>query len=205
MTITSHLLSQTTERPFETTAEKYNAEYAIGKVTGSNFPYREVHGLTGYTKRNTPGLAAVDVTNELTRHLAEYAERNGCPLPYRQREMSQYLWIQASRGMLKWEEILHVVRGTRKRDPHQPIAHYFGYRAIVETRGSARDKKLIKLIRYITQEGACAGCGTEFRFDDLTLDRIKPGQARGTYELPNVQLMCQPCNGVKGASYWQVP
>ena len=205
MTVTNYLLTQTAERPFATTAEKYTAEYASGKVTGSNFPYREVHSLTGYTKRNTPGLAAVDVTNELTRHLAEYAERNGCPLPYQQREMSQYLWIQASRGMLTWEEILPVVRATRKRDPHQPIAHYFGYRAIMETKGTARDKKLIKLIRYITQEGDCAGCRTEFRFDDLTLDRIKPGHAGGTYELPNVQLMCQPCNKVKGASYSYVP
>ena len=104
--------------------------------------------------------------------------------------------------MLNSEEILHVVHATRKRDPHRPTDYYFGYGTFMETKGTASDKKLIRLIRYITREGDCAGCRTEFRFDDLTLHRIKPGHAGGTYELPNVQLMCQPRNGVKGASYW---
>ena len=36
MTVTNYLLTQTAERPFATTAEKYTAEYASGKVTGSN-------------------------------------------------------------------------------------------------------------------------------------------------------------------------
>ena len=170
-------------------------------MTGSNFPYYEVHSLPGYINRDKPGLAAVDVTNELARHLVEYAERNGCRLSYQQREISHYLWIQASRDMLPWEDILKIVRATTKRDRHQPIAHYFGYRAIVKKKGTAGYKKLIKLIQYITQEGKCSGCGTEFRFDDLTLDRIKPGKANGRYELPNVQLMCQPCNNGKDASY----
>ena len=98
------------------------------------------------------------------------------------------------------ESVLEVVRATTKRDRHQPITHYFGYRAIVKKKGTARDKKLIKLIRYITQEGECAGCRTKFRFDDLTLDRNKPGKANGKYNLRNVQLMCQPCNHRKGAS-----
>ena len=201
MTVTTDLLTEAAERPFATTAEKYNAEYASGKVTGSIFPYHEVHSLPGYIKRDTPGLAAVDVTNELARHLVEYAERNGCKLPYQQREISHYLWIQANRGMLAWEEVFEVVRATTKRDRRRPIAHYFGYRPIMKKKGTARDKKLIKLIRYITQEGECAGCQTEFRFDDLTLDRIKPGKANGIYDLRNVQLMCHPCNQRKGASY----
>ena len=172
-------------------------------MTGSNFPYHEVHSLPGYTDRNKPGLAGVDVTNELARHLMEYAERNGLRLPYQQREISHYLWIQASRGMLAWGEILKVVRATRKRDSNRPIAYdYFGYKEkIVEVKGTARDKKLIKLTRYVTQEGECAGCWTEFQFDDLTLDRKMPGKANGIYNLLNVQLMCQPCNSVKGASY----
>ena len=67
--------------------------------------------------------------------------------------------------------------------------------------GSAKYKKLIKLIRYITQEGECAGCQTEFQFSDLTLDRIKPAALDGEYKLPNVQLMCERCNNEKGASY----
>ena len=107
--------------------------------------------------------------------------------------------MQTSRGMLAWDEILRAVRATKKRDRHKPIAHYFGYCPIIGKKGSAKDKRLIKLVRYVTQEGQCAGCRTEFRFDDLTLDRILPGKAKGTYELPNVQLMCQPCNNSKGA------
>ena len=201
MTVTTDLLTEAAERPFATTAEKYNAEYSRGRVTGSNFPYHKVHSLPGYIKRNTPGLAAVDLTNELARHLVEYAGRNGCKLPYQQREISRYLWIQANRGMLAWEEILKVVRATKKRDSYRPVAHYFGYSAIMGVKGNAKDKKLIKLVRYITQEGECVGCRTEFQFDDLTLDRKKPGKMNGTYNLPNVQLMCQTCNVVKGARY----
>ena len=81
------------------------------------------------------------------------------------------------------------------------MAHYFAYQVIMDPRGTAKNKKLIKMIRYITQEGKCAGCQTEFRFGDLTLDRILPGAANGAYNLNNVQLMCQPCNGRKGALY----
>ena len=64
------------ERPFAITAEKYNAEYASGKVTGSKFPHHEVRRLPGYAERNTPGLTRSDVTKELARHLTEYAERH---------------------------------------------------------------------------------------------------------------------------------
>ena len=189
------------ERPFAKTLDKCNAEMANGEVKGSNFPYHTVRNLPGYTERDNPGVAAVDVTNELARHLSEYAEQKGCQLPYRLRDISQYLWMQASRRMLAWDEILSVVRAARKKDRDKPISHYFGYRAMIETKGTARDKKLIKLIRYVTQEGECTGCGNEFGFDDLTLDRILPGKANGTYQLPNVQLMCEPCNNRKGASY----
>ncbi|MDE2787657.1 MAG: HNH endonuclease [Chloroflexota bacterium] len=192
------------ERPFSTTAEKYNAEYASGKVTGSNFPHHEVRSLPGYVERNTPGLTGSDVTKELARHLTEYAERHGCPLPYEQRDIAFYLWLQASRSMLAWDEIFNVVRATRKRYGLQPIAHYFGYRSIIMRKaGRARDRKLIKLIRYISQEGECNGCRLEFPFNDLTLDRIRPGKANGAYNLANVQLMCQPCNNDKGDSYVQ--
>ena len=70
------------QRPFITTAEKYNTEPASGKVTGSNFPYREVQSLPGYAERRTPSLSGSDVTKELVRYLAEHAEIKDCPLPY---------------------------------------------------------------------------------------------------------------------------
>ena len=103
--------------------------------------------------------------------------------------------------MLTWDEILNVVRANKKRGRHQQTSHYFGYGELMEPRGTARSKKLMKLVQYIRQEGECAGCQKEFEFDNLTLDRVKPGKLGGTYELPNVQLMCQPCNNTKDASY----
>ena len=195
--------TSTNERPFAATFDKYNAEYASGKLTGSNFPHHEVRSVPGYVERNTPGLTGSDVTKELARHLTEYAEIQGCPLAYEQRDTAIYLWAQASRNMLAWAEIFNVVRAAKNRNSLQPIAHYFGYFEMMEPKGAARDKRLIKLIRYITQEGQCAGCGAEFQFDDLTLDGIKPGKENGKYELPNVQLMCQPCNNRKGDSCYQ--
>ena len=77
----------------------------------------ECYGDLDYTcGGETPELAAGDVTNDLARNLAEYAEQKGCPLPYQQRQISHYLWIQASRRMLAWEEILSAVRAAQKRD-----------------------------------------------------------------------------------------
>lgn len=201
MAATRHTQTPAEERPFASTAEKYNTEHARGKVTVSNFPYNEIQKLPGYSERGTPGLTGSDVAKELAKHLTDYAATKGCPLHYRQRDIAHYFWMQASRGMLEWNEILSVVRANRKRDHHHRIAHYFGYRAMVEPKGSARDARLIKLTRYITQEGVCAGCQTEFEFRNLTLDRIKPGKLGGRYELRNVQLMCGPCNNAKGAIY----
>ncbi len=194
-------MTATSERPFAATIEKYNAEYASSKVTGSNFPYHKIQRLSGYSERHTPGLAAIDLTNQLAKHLVEYAENEGCPLPYQRRDISQYVWLQASRGMLDWDEVISIVRANRKRDGHHQISHYFGYCEVVEPKGTAKYKKLIKLIRYITQEGECAGCQKELQFSDLTRDRIRPGALDGEYKLLNVQLMCKHCNNEKGASF----
>ena len=190
--------SATTERPFATIVEKYDMEYANGKVNGSNFPYHEVQSLPGYAERRTPSLTASDVTRELARHLAEYADSNDCPIPYQERDVAFYLWMQAGRGMLEWTRILKVVRATRKRDRQQRISHYFGHRAVMETKGRAGYLELIKLVRYIMQEGMCGRRQVEFRYDELTLDRTRPGAAGGRYELSNVTLMCEPCNQAKG-------
>ena len=201
MAATRDSQSPTAEQPFTATAEKYEEEYASGKVTGSNFPYREVQRLPGYSERSTPGLSAVNVTNFLAEQLADYSKRSGCPLRFERRDVSKYLWMQASRHMLPWNDVLGVVRVNWKKDQHKQTSHYFGYREVVGANGKAKGKKLLKLIRYITQEGLCTGCQSEFHFSDLTLDRIKPGELGGAYELPNVQLMCGRCNNSKGASY----
>ena len=134
----NHLLTPTSKRPFATTADGYNDEQASGNVKGSNFPHHEVRSLPGYSERDRPCLTAADVTNELACCLAEYAKQKGSPLPYQQRDMSHYLWLQASRRMLAWEEILSVVRVARKTGSRQPVAHYFGY---WRHTGKGRDQK----------------------------------------------------------------
>ena len=192
--------SPTPDRPFATTANKYNEESKSGKLTSTNFPYDEIQSLPGYKGRLTPGLSRSDVARELSRYLAEYAEKNGRPLRHSQRDITGYLFIQAERGMLKWGRILAVVRAARKQDQEKPIAHYFGYPEFIGTKGQARERILIKLVQYVNQEGQCSKCRKEFPFDDLTLDHVIPRSANGALELLNVQLMCQPCNGRKGAS-----
>ena len=94
-------------------------------------------------------------------------------------------------------------RSTSGQEERSPPANRPLFRLLPNT-GKERNhkgEKRIKLVRYISQEGACVGCRTEFQFSDLTLDRIKPGKAKGEYVLPNVQLMCRSCNNHKGANY----
>lgn len=189
------------ERPFASTVAKYDKEHARGKVTVSNFPYHVIQSLPGYTGRDSPGLTASDVTRELARYLAEYAYDNHCPIPYRERDVAFYLWMQASRGMLEWTPVLEVVRANRKRDRQKRITHHFGHREVIDKKGRANSRDLIKLIRYVMQEGTCAACQVEFQYDDLTWDRTKPGAAGGKYELSNVTLMCENCNQAKGPHY----
>jgi len=203
---TRRLLTPAGERPFASTVEKYNIEYASGHVTGSNFPHEDVTSLPGYAERRTPSLAPTDVTRELARQLVEYANREGSPLPFTERDVAWYLWMQASRGMLAWNLILKVARATRKNDRRHPISHYFGYRTLMRKKGRAGKETLTELVRYVTGEGVCPWCEKEFPFAELTRDRIKPRVKGGTYALPNVQLMCADCNNNKKKdSYTESP
>ena len=160
-----------------------------------------IQSLPGYTKRDTPGLTASDVTKELARYLAEYSDAKDCPMPYQERDVAFYPWMQASRKMLEWGPILMVVSANWKRDLRKQIAHYFGHREVVQKKGRATKRDLIKLVRYVMQEGTCTGCQLEFPYGELTLDRTKPGAAGGRYELSNVTLMCNDCNQAKGSDY----
>ena len=110
--------------------------------------------------------------------------------------------MQAGREKLECATILGVVSANRKRDPGKMSARYFGHREVIEEeKGRAEKRDLIRLIRYVMQEGICSGCRVEFPCVELTLDRTKPGAAGGKYELSNLSLMCQPCNNAKGFRY----
>ena len=197
----SYSASPTPDRPFAATAKKYNEEYKSGKLNGTNFPYHEIQSLPGYRGRITPGLSRSDVTGELARYLIEYAAKKTDPLHHSRRDIAFYLWMQAERGMLTWDKILEIIRAARKQDQEKPIAHYLGYPELIETKGKANYDTLIKLVRYVSQEGQCSECSNEFPFDEITLDHVVPRSAKGPTELTNMQLMCKPCNGRKGPSY----
>ena len=123
-------------------------------------------------------------------------------MPYQERDIGFYLWMQAGRKKLEWATILRVVSANRKRDPGKMSARYFGHREVIEEeKGRAEKRDLIGLVRYVMQEGVCSGCHVEFPYVELTLDRTRPGAAGGKYELSNVSLMCQPCNNAKGSRY----
>ena len=49
-----------------------------------------------------------------------------------------------------------------------------------------------------TQEGRCNGCGTDFGYDNLTVDHIIPRKHGGTDHPENLQLLCAACNSRKG-------
>ena len=55
-----------------------------------------------------------------------------------------------------------------------------------------------KAVLYWEQEGRCNGCRDWKRFEDLEMDRIDPGAHGGRYVVGNVQLLCGPCNRIKG-------
>ncbi len=54
-----------------------------------------------------------------------------------------------------------------------------------------------KRILFGQQEGACKGCGEEFRFGDMTTDHILPISKGGANDFDNLQLLCLRCNSLK--------
>ena len=49
------------------------------------------------------------------------------------------------------------------------------------------------------QEGKCNGCQMEFPFKMFEVDHVVPSSRGGTDHKGNLQLLCSPCNRIKGA------
>ena len=124
-----------TDEPFAITKARYNDAHAAGKKLVSNFPYHELQLMLGYKERDTPGLSATGVAEEIAHHLITYAARKGCPIPHTARDVSRYFYWQTSLGSIQWEDIFRVVRATTKRDREQRISHHFGYREFIRQKG----------------------------------------------------------------------
>lgn len=56
-----------------------------------------------------------------------------------------------------------------------------------------------KEILYRKQQSQCAGCRESFRLENLTKDHIVPKSRGGGNDISNLQLLCQPCNILKGS------
>ena len=52
---------------------------------------------------------------------------------------------------------------------------------------------------YGKQEGICAGCRVLFPFRNMTVDHVVPQSKGGSDHFDNLQLLCGPCNSMKGA------
>lgn len=54
---------------------------------------------------------------------------------------------------------------------------------------------------YIARQQTCAGpCGKRLCFEETTLDHIFPKSLGGGNSYVNLQIMCGPCNKLKGNS-----
>ena len=51
---------------------------------------------------------------------------------------------------------------------------------------------------YGKQRGDCPGCTRHFQSEDMTFDHRHPQAKGGGHELDNLQLLCGPCNSIKG-------
>ena len=64
-----------------------------------------------------------------------------------------------------------------------------------ETSGSYREHKQAL---YEAQGGFCNGCRYRFHTFHLTFDHVVAKSKGGSDDLENLQLLCQPCNNLKG-------
>ena len=48
------------------------------------------------------------------------------------------------------------------------------------------------------QKGVCYGCMRRFCYRHMTVDHVHPQSKGGSHQLKNLQLLCDPCNALKG-------
>ena len=63
----------------------------------------------------------------------------------------------------------------------------------------SKKKGRIKRELFKRQKGRCEGCKAHFGINDFTIDHILPASFGGTNMQINLQLLCYPCNSIKGS------
>ena len=89
--------------------------------------------------------------------------------------------VEADQGL--WRNIVHR-EDIPQRTDLGPLPAY----------NSAANKQQL----YGQQGGDCAGCGTHFQPQHLTVDHIIAQSKGGTDHIDNLQLLCGHCNSIKG-------
>ncbi len=89
--------------------------------------------------------------------------------------------VEADQGL--WRNIVHR-KDIPQRTDLGPLPTY----------NSAANKQQL----YGQQGGDCAGCGTHFQPQHLTVDHIIAQSKGGTDHIENLQLLCGHCNSIKG-------
>ena len=89
--------------------------------------------------------------------------------------------VEADQGL--WRSIVHRTDNPQRTDLG-PLPAY----------NSAANKQQL----YGQQGGDCAGCGTHFQMQHLTIDHIIAQSKGGTDHIDNLQLLCGHCNSIKG-------
>lgn len=53
---------------------------------------------------------------------------------------------------------------------------------------------------YMARQQSCPSCGKRLCFQETTLDHIYPKSLGGPESYTNYQIMCGPCNNMKGCN-----
>ena len=105
------------------------------------------------------------------------------------RELTKLLHVQV---LDKWRYAMDVAAAVAEAPLPVDFTDYEG------NEDKEKGYRVHKKYLFGQQKGKCKGCGSSFHYDDLTVDHILSRKNGGGNELLNLQLLCQPCNNLKG-------
>ena len=141
--------------------------------------------------------------------LADYADQNtGIAWPSIERIAEDTIRdARTVRRALRSLEKLGLVEnlgGADRRNPpkYRVLPDYVLERPAVAGAQRSGEKVFKARIRrdlFTAQEGRCNGCGEAFALGEFHVDHVVPLKRGGTHAVANLQLLCAPCNLMKGA------